>query len=1419
MGNSVSSISGGGGNNPGEKKYPLTVNTSGIEDGHYVVFYSGLSVDQVVNICESIEGIPTVTDFTIIIPGVYSKNTNINNQYTLTSVKLEPSQPSQSQPSESQPTQPTPVQSSVEGEEAEKNETKEKSETKYGIIADNNYYLLVTKSSLYISATKDSIVVLRGADSESFECRIRIGSSNSTYKTTYFDAYITDDFSNMLSSSNPINPIVKKRVFNELSIVPTIYLNLVSYQLMKRYNARYMYAVTCRIDKLETGMAHINTVRSNANIMAIYYYNAEDKFIADAVNFVIDKDSYSLTNNGVTVFPVGHEAPDKDNRTVRFKGRTLSMDTSKTNNKAQLQLVKTKDVLDIVPPNISVGYQQGTRLFVSLPDNVTQIFSPNQTLQLSRTDFQLYVGLMDVDFEVDIIGTLCNVPKMPENKFIIYFSGDKEIFNSYVLPDGLYKIKNGDKSIGITNINPLKDGVNLSNYYLTLGLGKDEPITKYDVVVDKNFVKTLRNNQVKSNQSMIATHGVDMRNFGYYIPNSELLLPANYTNDDKLVVVIGMDETPSAIWNMAKILRYKYERKNWVLNFGLLENNILGECEGFKVLTADKNMYILYPDNFNGTISQPDNKSFDVTIEGRKTMLVSQHHIVKSIREDYVAYFSAYPGEISKSVQDYQQFKYLQAQKISYVDYGIAELKISTKDNFIGGMSNTFTLYADKVKFDKPEIKTDYLGKTHMCLDYFPHIPSSDVMMAYLAAYKLFIKQGTNDQIIKYTCLMRVRKEWLVGKTPEDYYEVITGANKDFSLLFLFGGKNSRYNYDASKKEFTSSGFQTIVFDSVKAKSETPPTNGEIYMENPLDEMIKPSDDVNYINGPLNYSWSMLTSTVFAYNQNDFIALRLTPYNETMSAVFTPNGSVIQSDVSLSRQTFFNTDWTYFVYTLATLVNKEKTPPTSNCCLFFEIKTFQDTNMKMPSLKQSIKDYIKKANTAFVKFDVIHDNINRLYIMSNIDIVLSMDASYYTYDYSRMYIRSEKFPTASLGSDSTDLLLDMIDSKFVFNASSNMYTNVVYSLRVSQESSPIVYPQVDKSSRRSEGVTVQTDNSFWNSIRAFVYIDDLERFEIDNLVSMTDYLQSDLNGFFILTKVNYDITSSETWMLGRCVVVRGNSKTPITIEERLNKTYYYIKVNDAKYAGDYMKFAIWNTDRKPESKDIENIDFIINNKSVGVEYGGDISVQQNERIGIATNYMTFNFPNDTLKSYPKFINFTNSLNKYILFARPVVKEAIKERENDTIAIMHIELISGDYDFSEIINYIVQYRTLTKNTIKYFIIFTPVKTIKKPDKQYKMVVGDLTFDTSEFVFTSDPRVLIYPKIDLDPTTSAYKLLPDVLFFNTGFKGPSSPGENVYIHGPDNDNMVVDLGTSNYKKGPGTNQTFLNMRMNIVSLISK
>lgn len=1416
MGNSISGSSGGGGtgndnNRPGGSKYPLTVNSNELLDGHYVVFYTGLDVEQINKICKSMDGVATITDLTLIIANARSSKTTVSNKYLIKSIQL----------NESSDTPPS--------EQTNKDDDTNTIANDFGITIDSNYYMIIS-STLLESANNVEINLLRSIDS-TYAAKIYIGTTYSNFKTSYFDAYITDGFKDMLNSSNPINPIKKMRVFMELPSVPTIRFNIETLQL--QYNARYSYVAVCQVTKLYDAISHITTIRNNANLMGIYYYSMSDTFVEDALKqFAFNENTIKTTFNRIyNIFSVGHSSPNVTNSTVQFMGRIINLKANVESKDFRLVMTNNNPAR-LEPKNISTGFLQPDTLFPfkvrgrvvehQISDVVTQVFGLSQIIQFNRNDFQLYIGFINTRYEIDIIGTLLNGIKIPTRRFIFYIGGN-DVFGDFELPSGLYKISNN----GITNIPKFQNGVNLSeDYYLTLGIIESASVKDYDVVNvpgTKLNLKTLRNNHTVSKQPPLATHSGDMKTEGGYVPSSELILPSTYINDSKLVTICAVDTSPTAVWNMARILKFKYGYSNWVLNFSLLPNYKLDECTGFKIVKQNNNMILLYSDTLPVTFVNTDD-SFETISKDNNTKLfkLSQSFILAPTRAQFISVFTVYPYKVTSSVNDYQQYTYLPVQNMSFKDYEIADLQMSTKDTFIGGISNVITLYASMTRFDMPTIDQGAItGRHQMYIDYFPTINSIELMNSYISVFTNFMNQGSNQQLIKYTCLMRVRKEWIKNNKPNpQYFEVIEDVNTDYALIFMFGGTESRYIYNKTTRQFSLTNYQSLYFDTSIAKSTTPKSD-DVYMENPLDAVIKTSDEVRFLNGPINESWCITSAPITSYPNKDFLSLYFSPFSNTPRQLLL-NGSVIQKDISYTRHTFFRDDWMYFIFNLNT-INLKETPSKSKCLVFFNIYTFAETNTEMPSLTASISATIKSIeNGPFATFRVIYDNTNKVYTLANLDVIISTDARYYTFNDMRMFLRSAVYPEVQTPTDG-NLLLDLVDNEFKYSVNSVIYAQQSFSIRVSLASEPVPYPQVDKISTKSSGVTVDTDNAFWSSIRAFVYIDDLERFEVNNLVDVAKYLAVNLDGFFICTLVSYDSTTPESWIYDRCIIIRGNEKTPITISIK-NGKYYYIYISDPKYYGNFMKFGIWNSKSTPTSTDIRDVDFIIN-PYIGLPYDTTMKVYQNERIGIDTGYMNFLFPADTVASFPKFINFTTSLNKYILFARPIDKLSNEATYNAGVCILKIgnSQINTELDFSEIINFVVQWRALTKNTLDRIIIqIYGTNTIKRPAKRYSITIDNLEYDTDNFTFTDDSRVIIFPKTEYDSLYARYSLNSNVFYCSSQSQLPSPIATNhVYYYGPNANNIIeTKIGTaSGYLKKIGRTFQHLDMTFIVTELITK
>lgn len=1400
MGNSLSAPDNNDTNTgPGGVKYPLTANSNELQDGHYVCFYSGLDLDQITKICQSMNGVATITDLTIIIAGAKSLKKTISNKYSITSVELAKS--------ETDTTINTDTTNTLLNE--------------YEIELNVNYYMIIS-STLLESASNKVIKLRRSIDSD-YEALIYIGSSYANYKDSYFDAYITDDFKNMINSSNPINKIKNMHIFTELASIPVIHFNFKTLQM--QYNSRYSYGAMVNVTNLDEIMNHINTVRNNPNLMGIYNFKKSDEFIRSAFQkFVYDDNTVEVLEDSTYLFSVGHSTFNREKKTVEFKGRTIILVPKKTAD-FTINLGRVDSYL--TPEKISIGYLHKPRLFPKGPrDNVTQIFTTSQIIQLSRSDFQLYIGYIDTFTEVDIIGTLLNSPTIPTQKFILYC--DSNVFgSSYSLPTGLYKTSNN----GITNIKDLKNGINIStDYYLTLGVDSSATIENYDIVNipgPKLNLKTLRNNHLESRQALLTTHTGNMKTTGAYIPDSELIIPVSYSDDSRLVIVTAIDQSPAAIWNMAKNLTFKFHYNRWILCFSTLNNIDIGNSSGFKKVSLDNNMNILYHNDINLQVSTTTSYSVEInTNSGEKIFLFSQKYIPLLDRAKYIGVFSIFPGKVSSSISEYQQYKYSLIQNLSYIDYNIQETQNSFKDSFIGGMTNTLTIYSNMTKFKDPIIDQNRLSSHIMSFDYFPTIQNVNVMKTYLSVFEKFITKGNNITTITYTCLMRVRKEWTTANPPNSkYFEIITGKNPDYVLIFFFGGTEKRFIFDATTRTFSLTNYQSIVLNSEIAQSKTP-KDENIYIEDPLDPVIKPSDEIRFVNAPFNSSCVFISQPITTYQQGDCLSFYMTQYSK-QNIIFELNGSVVQADSSFTRHTLLIQSWSYSIYTLATFVTKDKRS-NSNGVIFLHITTFNTINIFIPSLVVSINNFIKSTDGPFTRYSTIYDGVNKIYMITNMNIIISPDSDYYTFNRGKMYIRSLQFPLKrDIRGD--DLILDLLSlssGSFEYSPDSFIYNNVSLSVRASSSSSPITYPQIDKAANKSDGIRVKSDNLFWTSIRSFIYITNIEKFEIQNLLDMTKNLSVDLDRFFIITLTSYDNTAAETWIYDRLIVVRGNDKTPIAIKYNKDKTYYHVVVNDPNNPRNFMKFGVWTNTQSPSTTNIEDLDFLLN-KFITKDYDGTMKFLSNERVELTKDYFVFTLPNYTYNSFPKFVDFITHQNKYILFTNPILKDNINIKCTKGVAVLDIELIKQNdkYSFAEIINFVVQLRALTNDTLHRIIIFTRSSSsfIKRPDKEYKLTIDGLEYNTNDFTFTDNPAVLIYPKVEYNRLYGIYALTDNVFYKNPSNTAPiTQNNNNVYYNGPTSNktNITATIGNeSGYKILKNISTQQINMRINIHDLISK
>lgn len=1452
MGNSISSISPAGDNNTNhpDNVYPLTVNVDSIEDGHYFCFYPNLNVEQINNICLSMDGVATITDLTIVIAGARSNKTKVNTKYSLTSVKFHTAPTTPTPPASSATKSnaieklgggggvPSPVKTNQNRSSAltgMKNDDKSKASVSQGkqqeqkqqkqqqspqnppqqvnanaiesndfeITLDADYYLVIAYSALVELADATKIVLLRSIE-ENQNAWFLIGSK--TDDDDYYDGLFSADFKSLTKSPNPINPIKMLKVFTELPSIQTIWFHVQTYQ--QNFSTSFQYVSYLAVTNLEILAAHVKTVRNNANLMGVYGYYNTNKFFDSAIKkLMIDTNTHFFIHPvepyaNKNIFCVGQQyVVDENKHVVMFSGRKVGLLHNATTGDLNLRFT-TGNQASIVPKNISFGfYHENYPLFKKGPsDFVTQIFKATQTLQLSRSDFQFYIGYIDPLYEIDIIGTILNANTLPNQKFIYYIK--KNVLAQYNLPQNLYKIEAGN---GITNIENFAKGVNVSkDFYLTLHstniennidastVGSVEKDDIFSKSVTTLSLETLRRDHIANNQSMITSHTIDMKITGAYILDSQLYLPPRYINDLQTVVLVGVDATRTSVWNTAKLLYHHYKYQNWVMYIAMQEGQSLGNCDKFKTVKQNNEMIIVYPTSL--TVSTPNSIEFVVSKGDKQVVLVSQDYIAHEKRQNYINCLSVYPGKVPAGVNEYQQYTYVITHKLSYINYKIVECTVTTKDSFIGGISNSLTAYCDNKKFEMPIIDEVRIISSLYYVDYFPTIDTKDLMISYLRSFATLMANGNNIQVVKFTCLLRVRKEWLGGVNLPEYLQKIDGKNKDFSLLFFMGGTATRYVFKTDTRTFTLDGYPSIVLDTKLATQTSLADNEKIYLEDPLDAIIKPQDDDRFVNVGINPHFDFQRVPTMSYKHRDFVSFSVssnasTPWNNIAVA-----GTLRPNDLVYTKMTFLRTDWISFCAVLGKLVATMSAGKT-NCLVFLNLPILEDVTIEIPSLKSSIENLLATSEN-FNDFSIIFDQINRIYTLTNIDVVISFSAEYYTFNFNRMYVRSKKNMTTKLvGKDNT--LLDIIKNTFEFDNNSRIYRNEVFSITIDSNLME-TYPQIQKSAQLTENISVQTDNNFWKNIRAFVYIPNISVDEVEALLELTTHLGSKVDDFFITSLVAYDITRAEPWICNRCRVLPNDITIPMSIIESTN--YYHITVRGLIDYTNFMKFGMWKNNATPQESDIMDLDFLIN-PIIGELYDNSTKVLMNTRTDIVPGYMTFNFPDATHTSFPKFTDFTKRNNKYIVFTRPIeVFYTQKDTMNESVAVLEIlngPLNEKNTDFSEVINFVVQWFEHCGGKLKSIIIYTRNRTILKPSKAYQIKIGNLNLDTEKFTFTNDKEVLIYPNASYDQAYGRYQLYKNVFYYPKNYQ--TSPQNVVYTKNIEGISGYVgaDINTSGYK----------------------
>lgn len=1459
MGNSLSSISGtggvGGDNDPKREKYPLTFNATELDSGHYIAFYNDLKVDDINNILSSMTGVSAIVDLTLIIAGARSTTSTVaNTSYIIKSIQYRKSTSSDKPDAQTDEDAPKKSESDEKGDTsssvltAAATETDDKDKTTkdndkttedndksnlFKVTLDKDFLMIITVNSLLKSVNEKSLTVLRSFD-EVYTSQI-LFKPDSTI-TEHYDAVLTEsnDSITIKSSDNPANSIKARKIFMELADVSTIYLETVTLQLT--YNARYRYSATYKIENLELALQHINTIRSNENIMTIYYYDNSNKFLEYGLKkFVPEIENITVVNNKNTYFAVGQQDQKPEKNLITFSDRTFDLNFSSQQSTNDFKVTETTNTKAIITPlDISCGYIQTRTLFNKFQDNVTQVFQKNQTIQLSRYDFQLYIGYINVLEEIDIVGTLLNTTTIDTltQKFILYCN--KDIFSDYTSKNS--KLFIHDKNM-ITNIDKLKDDsaeINISqNGYLTLSTSKSSDITQYDIVnsdTTKLQMKTLRNNQIETKQALLSTHSGDMKSTGGYVPDSSIQLPSNYLqqdeNSDKFVVVYAIETTPTAVWNMARNLVSFHSKTNWLLYFSLLEKfaNSLGTQENFDIVKLSHNMMMVYPKNNEKTVTVNDDKKIVITINETKVLILDEKYIQRDVREqaDTLSTFSCYPGKVTAAIDDnFSKFIYDSVKKLSYIEYdeSMQTLFVSTNDIFVGGMANTLTLYANLTKIPRPTIDSASFTNTSVkCFDYLPSIKSNTILQQYITVLLEFF--NVNSQ--SYICVIRILKSI---KVDEDaHFTRVSGANELYDLLIFRSNDTLTHKFDKSTMTFTFDNYPSITFDTEKAKSKEPLSKDVIYLENPLDKTIKASDDDRYINMTVTNAIDFKRDPAITYNNIDNISLVLSDVTNTTRTDITMQGGLFSSNLSNSRYTYMSMDL-YDYNNMLTYILESKTNVTqAPGIIILKNRTLESQRYIHNSLVNIVKNLLKN-NEQMTKYNAFYDNVNKLLVLTNVTIVVDINSLKYTINYDNFYIKSKKNPNVTLDPlYDRDFILDIRDSKFEFLSTSTIFNPQTFTWKYERDVAiRVTGAQLDKVIYNAYGVKITSDNNFWKSIRAFVYIDKLMRDEITNLIKFCSTYTNNLQNFFILSIVDHDQTSSNKGLVGNCCVICGNDSTEITINK--NQRFYYVKLVDPNYKDSFMKFGMWtDTVNKPGSVDLKDLDFIIN-KFTGKEYTDDHKISTNERISVVKNFINFEFPEGTGSTFQKFFDFANNKNIYILFARPIPKEifnsnTIVPQNNTTVAVMEITTTGTAIHLSEVINYCTQFRILSKNTIS-FIIYTPKNTITQPDKVYEVEIDSIMYSTKNFKFTENAKVLLYPSVELTKVDGVYNINDTVQFLQPGRDIPSVNQNKVLFSGPsEKSGISANIGTSSkYSKLNNIKQQHIDMTINIHDIVTK
>lgn len=1454
MGNSMSS-GGGGVKVTRGKKYPFSIRHS--DNAHLINFFSELSVENVVDIIDSLEGISKIASVTFIINNVECKNKPRLPQFIIASIKKtqtprkdsipttredkvlipEPTQPPKpTQPTSEdeknitlKPTQPTPedeksttlkpTESTQDTTSVIESSSKKQSESstsaggnivkietstaeptpqpktnKYNVVNNPEYFTII--SNMYSTNTNSDHIVLLRENLPQID--ILIGDDNTIKQfNSYYDATIPLDFSELSTPEQSIN-LVKKNssIIENMNTEHSFTLSLQIDRYSIILDSNYKYIIYRQLTQLSTDMSHIMTVYSNTTLAGVYRWNDERiKQCLDKFLKTADPTRVKLLS-GILIIG-GY---DTDNTSFTFNSRTFEV--SNRNNKD----FTYSDLEGFLPKELKFGYKFPSSVNILkngrtniTDDKITIVFENSYANPKYGDSFYFHAATLQ-NTEVGIIGVLLNSKVEINMKYIIYMKGLESV-SVEKLPEKIYFIKENGKNIGITNIANIETVASISEKgYLTLGYNKNSSfLTEYDICVqgqDPVNVYALRDNVKSFTNALVTSHTTALRKPAYYIPDATLTLPSTY-KEDKFMAIFANNVTTPLIWNMARLLVQKYHTTNWIIICTKREKTNLIEFKDYKI-QEENNIVYLYPTNTKLMISI-QNSMVVVKNESNSTLAQFLNTVNDKIDDNSGLIRLRYNFD-KKLIKDSKiQWNRTKRSNIFYnYKQNPFNVNLVANENFLGGFQNTLMVYTNLQRKEEISIPLNYLKRSDLIVFDILFKLDRDEFEFYDSQITHWFQLQEND-MLNYAIILQIESNVITQNIDKKFALLLESTNSPYKLVLY---KN--FNLDTIKIEYKNNMFN---LSENNEKFET------LYLEPPKDkqkiqnEIILPAlfntvaeDKIHPITFPYEFKILFRSRPLIDYDErslNFSVSKERQPLYDGVINGFESN------ETNMLTVSYISDDTIVVVSLLNNLLKESKFQTSSPVFLLIKFTELQYSKLYWQNFREEFQKVLANNNSSFKVTD--HKAFPFLVAISNqtVDKVSSgfkINELVFNLTEDREEFERQK--------SKNNLVLDVvIDDLYI-------PTNVKFDNNrldfVIKPNGNRTYQSFVYQLRERTYLSVNSkDAEFWTCCLTFCYIDNVNIKEVTLLHSQLKVLNSNiLKRLFIIMKTNQD-NQIKSWTNSYIAILTGGNDNSISFI-RMDDNRLKVNITDELYSDSFMKFAI-HKEREVNEKDLEGMDFLIfdsNNPTLGKEYRNGIRVLLNSRTDIQENYYNLTGVSET--EAPALYTFMKESPKFILFLRPTESKFryLKDIQAKCVVLVTISHIKDKplIEFSEIVNFVVQ--TKTENIACIIVHLTNPTKLAFHDASstnYNLNVLNYKLNTQDILYLQNNTIFVYPKLVLQQNIGVYTI-DDKWVYNVENKNLnhshaiSGPFKNVFEF-----NETKQIGSQVI--------TYLNMKMTI------